>query len=279
MRTLRAWLVTTAITLCVSGPAHAQLVPGPACYVGFIGDLRQVIGNAGDANDFFRLIHGFSPTALRGTSDVLHYVGADRFHQMFDDLEELRSLGRNPFRFDEELFEVVAKLSERNLPGLAQSVGSLSGGLNNTQGATFSLFVAKRIANNGNDYGRVASFEHAVAYAGDRVRRFDILESSGIRHENKSWTRGLPDDSSSDFQHFMEEFRADIVIDRGFTTLRYNFHSSVSGGLAHLRAKFIEQFDDPFVVANLGGAQQAGLARLAFEDAWDANRIYTLNAF
>jgi hypothetical protein len=276
-------VLAIAVLILLPGDGLAQLVPAPACYFGFVTDLRKAIGNADEADDFFLAIHAFSPTAIRGTADTLKYVGGDRFHNMFDVLENLRSQRRMPFSTDEELFEAIGKLGERvsqgsSVPGLTSIVGNLAGEAANAQGAAFSLFVAKRIAGNGSDYSKVSAFEVTFT-AGSRGRRYDVVDSTGLRHENKSWTQGLPSAGSTDSLHFMEEFRADIILDgaNGFNLTHYNFHSSVGADLTELHARLMEQFNAQEVIDALGS--QVAQAAAAFDAAWKSGRLYSLYAF
>lgn len=289
MKTLTHLLLAVVLLLGCARSAFAQIVPGPTCYVGFIGDLRKVIDDVPEANDFFLMIHGFSEVAQKGTADVLKHAGADRFYRMFDELDALRgSPNRMPFAKNEDLFEVVGRMGElvdsgHPIPGLTSVVGSLAGVPPQPQGAVFSLFIARDIAADGGSYAAVQAFEVTFNAAG-RARRYDVVSTNGIRHENKNWSDGIQLGSGA-FTEFMSEFRADIILEAAaetpaFSRTRYNFNASVAREPdgTELLANLLQQFDHPEITSLLSDLQRDALKK-AFEAKWRSGDIVRYYAF
>jgi hypothetical protein len=107
------------------------------------------------------------------------------------------------------------------------------------------------------------------------------VDASGVRHENKNWTQGLPSEGSSDWGRFMVEFRGDIIIDggNGFRLTHYNFHDSVGSpaDLEDMQRRLLAQFDVQEVKDALG--EQLATERSLFEQAWDRRDLYSFYGY
>jgi hypothetical protein len=261
--------------------ATAAGIPAPTCYRGWVRELREVIGDTQEADDFFLTIGRYNDVAVEGSADVLKYVGGDRFHEMFGTLTALRREGRNPFATDEQMFEVVAELARRATPGTNEVVGRLAANFPNAQGSLFELYVARRIASDGADYSRLVALQaERTAGASGVVRRYDAEDAFGKLYENKSWTRGLPDPSDPEYVEYLKQFQADVIIHAptNFRSYGLNTHASVSPDLERLKDDLLSQFGSKLVIDNLSEAEIAA-ARSAFLDRWTEGAIVNLFSF
>lgn len=272
--------------------AHAAFWPtavlgaaAPACLSGFISDIRKTIGDAAEADELFSRILAFSDDGARGATVAVQAVGGDRFVTLFENLDDLSSAGRSPFASDDEVFEVIARLSDSSTRGTTAAVGHLaSAQANDAQGALFSLFVTKKTAGDGTNYGAIVALEENFSGIGGATRRVDLIEVGGIHHECKSWTEVVTGPADGRLRRYADvEFPSDIVLHVGndFTTYRVDFPALINTPeqLATVKTELLAQFDTDQVRAALGGADAAADAKRAFSDAWDRGDIAKFHVF
>lgn len=266
-RPVRWRVAVAAIALwLVPWPASAQSIPAPACYVGYVTELRKAIGNAAEADEFFLTVHGYSEVARAGTADMLKYVGGEDFYRAFDDIESLVAEDALPFGDTEALFVAVREAVQGHVPGITGKIGSLRGGPSNVKGTALDLWVVQDIAGPTRDFARVSGFETSFEVTAGRTRRYDVVETSGRRHENKNWSQGIPPASSDAYKELLDEFRDDILLDgaNGFASTRYNFFCPCSPDV--LKQELLTLFEGEEVVRLLG--QRLPDAKKAFEAMW-----------
>lgn len=195
-------------------------------------------------------------------------------------LETFRTLpsNANPLRTPEEVYRVIGQLTHPTeytelVDGLDSTVRTLfSGAANPEKGALLDLKIADEILSNS---GTVKAFQHEIELTlpdGTTItRRYDVSGVDGLFHENKNWLVPLSGASDGRLVHFADEFRRDILIhgQNNFASYRINLRDTVAGQVDIIKAKLLEQFSDPRVVANVD-PDVLDAARRAFVARWDA---------
>lgn len=267
-----------AVVAVIFASTGALWADGP-CDPILVRQLREAVIESGDEFDeFLAPLSEYSETAMVGLRGMLTRSGnGGDFYRLFDKLELLRSMGRNPFSNDQELFEVVGHLLERQPQAVPGSDGVVRNVLGphqegfyiiEPQGALYELFSAKKIADERGSYSAIAGFQvRADTVLG--VRRHDIIDDLGIRYEVKSWTSGFPPSDGS-YLHFLAEMRKDIVYIDDPAGYRLIVHRNAADDAAEIKEAILAQFDDPEVISALG-ANLARDRKVEWQRALDAD--------
>jgi hypothetical protein len=286
MNTLKSVIIGVLLVLSFASTSAAQFESAPVCYAGFVPDLRRAIGSLAEANAFMKLVKGYNEVALKGTADVLHYVGADDFYETFTTLAMFRSQPKRmpAFADDEEIFETIGSLTTlaggNDFDGITSLIGNLASEEQNASGALFSLFIAREAADNGTNYARLKGLELLEDVPGTtRRRQFDVV-TSGLpptKLENKNWGSGIPT-SGFPFNDFMDEFVRDILIDglNDFRNIQYNILLPPGANIDVLLPDLLRQFEDPTVRAVLGDELNRVVTK--FTEVWTSRRLVKLYA-
>jgi hypothetical protein len=258
---------------------------GPDCLRGFVVEIRKAVGNQEEAEEMFARIAAFSDDGARGATMAVQQVRGDRFSTLWEHLDELESLGRNPFTKDDEVFEVIAKLVDFNTEGATGVFGHLaSSEINDAQGALFQLYVTKKTAGNGTNYAAIEALERNLPGIGGVTRRVDLVETGGILHEIKSWLQAITNPNDARLADYALEFQSDIVLceKQGFANYRVHFPELINTDAQKtlIKTKLLQQFDEPSVIAHFAGDEGAlAAAKQQFSNAWDAGTIAEFHPF